>query len=79
MAIGIDELTPEEQSLYSQAQRKLRDALTSHSYFHAEPVRNPSGTLAAVKAFDKQDKPRRLLAEIDIQAGGKLQEVRTHV
>jgi hypothetical protein len=71
---GVDELTEGEWRSFSDALVALRGALPSYPFIHTEPVRNPSGTLYEVRAYEGEG--GRLLAEVAIRPDGELAPVR---
>jgi hypothetical protein len=71
---GVDELTNAEWRSFSAAIVALRDALPSYPFIHTEPVRNPSGTLDEVRAYEGEG--GRLLADVAIRPDDTLAPVR---
>jgi hypothetical protein len=72
--IGVDELTEAEWRSFSDAIMALRGALPTYPFIHTEPVRNPSGTLYEVRAYEGEG--GRLLADAAIRPNGTLAPVR---
>jgi hypothetical protein len=71
---GIEDLTDEELRSFNAARDALRAHLPAHGFIHTDWVRNPSGTLSVVRAFDHEG--GRMLAEVAIRADGALAPVR---
>lgn len=71
---GVDELTEVEWRAFSDALVALRAALPSYLFIHTEPVRNPSGALYEVRAYEGDG--GRLLADVAIRPDGTLAPVR---
>jgi len=71
---GVDQLTGEELRCFSAALEALRAALPTYAFIHTVPVRNPSGALYEVHAYDREG--GQLLADVVIRADGKLAAVR---
>jgi hypothetical protein len=71
---GADELTEAEWRAFSDALIALRGALPSYPFIHTEPVRNPSGTLYEVRAYEGEG--GRLLADVAIRPDGTLAPMR---
>ncbi|HWJ35129.1 MAG TPA: hypothetical protein VNR70_07670 [Steroidobacteraceae bacterium] len=72
--IDLNEFTEEELSSFNAARDALRAHLPEHGFIHTDWVRNPSGTLAAVRVFDHEG--GRMLAEVAIRSDGALAPVR---
>jgi hypothetical protein len=71
---GVDQFTEVEWRGFSDALAALRGALPSYPFIHTEPVRNPSGTLYEVRAYEGEG--GRLLADVAIRPDGTLAPVR---
>jgi hypothetical protein len=72
--IDLNDFTEEELRSFNAARDALRAHLPGHDFIHTDWVRNPSGTLAVVRAFDHED--GRMLAEVAIRSNGTLAPVR---
>jgi hypothetical protein len=59
---------------FNAALEALRAARRAQAFIHAEPLRNPSGVVSEVRAYDRDG--GRLLAEVTIRANGELARVR---
>jgi hypothetical protein len=71
---GIDDLTPAELSQFNDAVLALRDALPANTWLYTVPVRNPSGVLYEVQAFDRE--AGHIIAHVNIRPDGTLAPVR---
>jgi hypothetical protein len=71
---GADELTETEWRAFSDALVVLRGALSSYPIIHTEPVRNPSGALYEVRAYEREG--GRVLADVAVRPDGSLAPVR---
>jgi hypothetical protein len=71
---GVDQLTEGEWRSFSDALVALRGELPSYPFIHTEPVRNPSGALYEVRAFEGEG--GRLLADVVIRPDGTSAQVR---
>jgi hypothetical protein len=65
---GVDELTEAEWRAFSDALVALRGALPSYPFIHTEPVRNPSGALYEVRAYEREG--GEVLADVAVRPDG---------
>jgi len=72
--IDLNKFTDGEWRSFNDALDALRDALPTYTSIDTVPVRNPSGELYEVRAYE--GKGGRLLADVAIGSDGALAPVR---